>query len=194
MKMKILCAALGLAGLVSGSALAADGPTASMLSYTCAGCHGTDGSSVGPASPHIAGSDPIYFIDTMLAYKSGDRKSTVMERMARGYTEEQIEQMADWFSKQELVLMEQETDPARVGRGKELHQEYCERCHEDGGRDPEAGILAGQWMPWLRYAMDDFADGDRYYPRKMESKVKDMVEAHGDGAIEDVIHYYGSQN
>jgi sulfide dehydrogenase cytochrome subunit len=165
-----------------------------MLAYTCAGCHGTDGSSVGPASPHIASSDPIYFVDTMLAYKKGERQSTIMTRMAKGYTEDQIEQMADWFAKQPLVLQKQDADPAKAARGKTLHEEYCERCHEDGGRDHESGILAGQWMPWLHYAMQDFMSGARYYPRKMESKVKDMVEAHGDGAIEDVIHYYGSQH
>jgi len=40
---------------------------------TCAGCHGTGGASVGPASPTIAGKSAVYINDVMAAYKSGDR-------------------------------------------------------------------------------------------------------------------------
>ncbi|MFY9974750.1 MAG: c-type cytochrome, partial [Chromatiaceae bacterium] len=41
------------------------GASARMLAETCAGCHGTDGTSVGPASPTIAGMNGEYFTELM---------------------------------------------------------------------------------------------------------------------------------
>jgi len=53
----------------TGVALAADaGPSAQMLSDTCAGCHGTDGNSGGPATPTIAGISEEYFVEIMQGY------------------------------------------------------------------------------------------------------------------------------
>ena len=83
-----------------GAVAMAETPSATMLANTCAGCHGTFGSSVGPASPTIAGISRDYFIETMLAYKEAQRPSTIMSRIAKGYTEQEIELMAEYFSKQ----------------------------------------------------------------------------------------------
>ncbi|MFI0377666.1 MAG: c-type cytochrome, partial [Candidatus Thiodiazotropha sp.] len=58
-----------LASLVLLPTVALSGPSGQALAFTCAGCHGTDGSSVGPSSPSIAAMDPDVFIDAMQAYK-----------------------------------------------------------------------------------------------------------------------------
>jgi sulfide dehydrogenase cytochrome subunit len=193
MKKKTFWGALALGAALSAPALSA-GPTAEMLSYTCAGCHGTDGSSVGPTSPSIAGIDPIYFIDNMLAYKNGERTSTIMMRIAKGYTEEQIEQMADFFAAQKLVTYPQSADAGKAKKGQALHEDYCEKCHEDGGRNSQdSAVLAGQWMPYLHVAMDEFLSEGRHNPKKMKRKVDEMLKKHGEGAIDDLVNYYGSQ-
>ena len=194
MKLRTLRAALVLGGLVSAPAALSAGPTAEMLSYPCAGCHGTDGSSVGPSSPSIAGIDPVYFIDNMLAYKKGERTSTIMTRIAKGYTDGQIEQMAGFFAAQKLVRYPQKADTAKASNGKELHEKYCEKCHEDGGRNAEdSAVLAGQWMPYLHEAMNEFLTDGRTRPKKMKRKVDEMLQKHGKGAIDDLVNYYGSQ-
>ncbi len=172
---------------------AADGPSAQALAFTCAGCHGTDGSSVGPSSPSIAGMDPEVFEDAMLEYKSGERSSTIMMRIAKGYTDEQIKAMGFFFYQQRLRNQPQQTDPALVALGKRLHDDYCEKCHEEGGRPGDAGTLAGQWMPYLEHAMADYLNDDRPWPRKMERKVKAALKAEGDRALPALINYYGSQ-
>ena len=155
--------------MLCGTAMA-DTPSASMLANTCAGCHGTNGSSVGPASPTIAGISRDYFIETMEAYKTAERPSTIMTRIAKGYTEKEIELMADFFSKQPFVRMTQAYDEDKAKLGKKLHKKYCEKCHEDAGRSSEddAGILAGQWEPYLRYTMEDFTSGNRTMEKKMK--------------------------
>jgi len=194
MKKQSLWATLALGAAISASALGAEGPTAEMLAYTCAGCHGTDGSSVGPSSPSIAGLDPAYFTDNMMAYKKGERTSTIMMRIAKGYSDEQIEQMAKFFAAQKVMVSAQKFDAGKAEKGKALHEEYCEKCHEDGGRNPEgSGPLAGQWMPYLHEAMNEFLTDGRVQPKKMKRKVEAMIKKNGDGAVDDLVNYYGSQ-
>ncbi|MCW8948853.1 MAG: cytochrome c4, partial [Sedimenticola sp.] len=100
MAYKTLTKAALFAGLTVGavfSAFAADdkpkmmmGADASMLANTCAGCHGTGGNSMGPAAPSIAGLSPTYFNETMAGFASGEIPSTIMGRIAKGYTEDEI--------------------------------------------------------------------------------------------------------
>lgn len=195
MQYKILGSALLVtSGLLAGSpAWAVD--QGAMLGNTCAGCHGTNGSSVGPATPNIAGMSKDTLVEAMKAYASGDRKSTIMGRIAKGYTEDQINAMADFFAKQTLQVSAQEADAALAKAGAKLHEEYCEKCHEDGGKKDEDGssILAGQWMPYLHFAFEDFESGSREAPKKMKTKVEAMLKEHGKEAVEQVINFYGSQ-
>ncbi len=186
--------------LIAGSvALAApvfaQTPSAAMLGNTCAGCHGTNGNSNGPATPTIAGISSEYFIDAMNEYKSGERPSTIMSRIAKGYTEEEIKAMAGFFAKQKMQRKDQKVDAAMAKKGMKMHEKYCEKCHEDGGRSSEddAGILAGQWTPYLRYTMKDFLDGKREMPKKMKKKVEQLKARGGDGAFDALMHFYGSQ-
>ena len=67
---KTLAVLLG-SGLLLGGAHVSATPTATMLADTCAGCHGTDGASTGPATPSLAGMSEIYMVDSMKAFKSG---------------------------------------------------------------------------------------------------------------------------
>ena len=64
---------------------------------TCANCHGTDGRSVGRV-PGLAGLDKVYFAQRMKDYKTGKRPGTIMPQLAKGYTDEQIEQLAAHYS------------------------------------------------------------------------------------------------
>jgi sulfide dehydrogenase cytochrome subunit len=193
MRLKSLCCALALTALPFGTAVA-EGPSAAALAYTCAGCHGTDGSSAGPSSPSIAAMDADVFIDAMQDYKADKRNSTIMNRIAKGYTDQQIAGMAEFFARQPLRLRPQPHDAAKAALGSDLHQRYCEKCHEDGGRPGDSGILAGQWLPYLEFAMADFLDGRREWPRKMKAKVDEAVKEKGNDAIAALLHYYASQH
>ena len=183
------------AGLTLGGAAVAATPSAQMLADTCAGCHGTDGASQGPASPTIAGISNDYFVDTMKAFKSGDRPSTVMNRIAKGYTEEEIEKMGKYFSELDFAPVEQPFEVDKAKRGFLIHDKACKKCHADGGRSKEddSGILAGQWQQYLIYSMKDFREGDRLAPKKMRKAV-DYVERHyPDKGFEQLLHFYASQ-
>jgi sulfide dehydrogenase cytochrome subunit len=68
-----------------------------MLSITCAGCHGTDGKSTG-AIPSIGGKSAEYIEKAMLEYRDDKRPSTVMQRHAKGYSDEEIKLIAKYFA------------------------------------------------------------------------------------------------
>ena len=192
-KLALLGGALAL-GLSSGAF--ADGPTAKMLADTCAGCHGTNGSSVGPASPTIAAMDPVVFVETMQAFQSGDTYSTIMGRIAKGYTEEELEQMGEYFHKQEYVPAKQEFDQAMVDEGAKLHDKYCEKCHIEGGKpvpdEEDYYILAGQWTPYLEFAMSDFQNERRELPKKMGKKLNAMIEDKGEDSVKALYAFYAA--
>nr|VFJ65024.1 MAG: sulfide dehydrogenase (flavocytochrome c), cytochrome c subunit [Candidatus Kentron sp. FW] len=195
MEQKTIRNLLLVGGLAFGASALASGPAASMLSQTCAGCHGTDGSSAGPAAPTIAGMTEGYFIDTMEKLKNGERAATIMGRIARGYSEDEIETMAIWFSDKPFTRADQAGDAQKAAKGKKLHEKYCEKCHEEGGAlDDETGILAGQWMPYLRYSLRDFLSGASEAPKKMKRRLDVLVKKHGDEeGIEAIVQFYGNQ-
>ena len=71
------------------------------LAATCANCHGTLGKSVkDPAVPGLAGRPSAYLVEQMNAFKTGTREATIMHQIAKGYSDEQIQQMADYFASQ----------------------------------------------------------------------------------------------
>ena len=205
MKLALLASAVSLG--ISCGALAADPPapelmsgaSARMLSETCAGCHGTDGASVGPASPTIALMEKEAFVETMKGFQSGEIYSTVMGRIAKGYTEEEIGLMADFYAGQKFVAAKQEFDEGLVKTGEKLHDKYCEKCHAEGGKpirgeeDEEYYILAGQWTPYLRYAMSDFREDRREMPKKMGKQLEKLIEKEGDKGLDALFAFYASQ-
>ena len=188
---KTLAVVLGSGLLLGVAHVSAAPPTASMLADTCAGCHGPDGSSVGPAIPSIAGMSAEYFNTTMGEYKTGERYSTIMTRIAKGYTDEEIALMANFFAGKEFVRFNQDVDSAKVKAGEKLWGKNCEKCHEDNGASPDddAGILAGQWLPYLNYTMADFTSDRREMPKKMKKKVEKLSAED----IEAVMHFLASQ-
>ena len=95
----IVAALTGAAFLMCavGSAQAGD-MRGAVLANPCAGCHGTDGKSPGPI-PGLQGLPKAYLVDTMKAFRDGKRPATVMDRIAKGYTDEEIELMAAYLAK-----------------------------------------------------------------------------------------------
>ena len=70
---------------------------ATLLSISCAGCHGTDGKSPG-SIPTIGGKSSDFIATALQQFSSGERAGTVMGRHATGYTDEEIQLIADYFA------------------------------------------------------------------------------------------------
>ena len=81
------------------TAQAATDATTRQMGASCFACHGTNGQSVG-GTPVLAGVKREYFIKQMQHFKSGARAATVMQRHAKGYSDAEIEKLADYFAAQ----------------------------------------------------------------------------------------------
>ena len=93
-------AAIFSAVVASAPALAQDAAATRSLAATCTACHGTDGNSVGNVPPSLAGQNKDYLLLQLKDFKAGKRPATIMHQHAKGYTDEQIEQMAAYFAAQ----------------------------------------------------------------------------------------------
>ncbi len=71
------------------------------MAATCATCHGTDGHAApGSSVSGLAGRGRADLKSVMMMFKDGRRPGTLMHQIAKGYSEEEITALADFFSKQ----------------------------------------------------------------------------------------------
>lgn len=164
----------------------------SMLANTCAGCHGTNGASAGEAMPTIGGLDKGYLATVLDDYKTGLRPSTIMGRIMRAYSDQEIAAIASFYAAQPWVSTDRVAAAGLLHQGQEIHDLQCESCHADAGREQEdeSPRLAGQWAPYTRYALETCrAEGKRCNPRKMGERVMNL----SDEELEALAQYYESQ-
>lgn len=98
--MKIALPLLGLLLCpLTGIAADAAAPARPYFAANCFNCHGTEGKAVS-AIPAIAGRDKAYLEETLKAFKAGTKQATIMTQLAKGYTDEEMTVLADYFARQ----------------------------------------------------------------------------------------------
>ena len=193
--------ALAIAFALSGTAADAD---VSELLTQCQDCHGPGGISSYDDVPTIAGQNASFIEKTLRSYqvwgrpcikseyRHGDtsRPRTDMCQVAEGLTSEDIKAVSEHFASLPFKPAVQPFDAAQAERGKALHAERCELCHEQGGTIPDRGPrLAGQWLPYLRKSLNFVPTGEHLVPPAMESAVVDL----GPDDVDALMNFYASQ-
>jgi cytochrome c553 len=96
------------AALLSTSALAfakGDVEAGKAKSVVCQACHGADGNGTGDGQyPRIAGQYADYLAKALHDYKSGARPNAIMAGFAGTLSEEDIENLSEFYSKQPSQL------------------------------------------------------------------------------------------
>jgi len=69
-------------------------------SEICSGCHGVTGTSVAPMFPNLAGQKEGYIKKALKDFRAGNRKNPFMDPVAAELTDEDIDDLAAYFSKQ----------------------------------------------------------------------------------------------
>lgn len=104
MQKKSIIGASLAAALLIGVAHAEDPNLARNLAATCANCHGTDGRTVDGDGfgemVSLAGMPAAEILEKINDYRSGDLPATIMHQIAKGYTDEQLRLIADFFAAQ----------------------------------------------------------------------------------------------
>lgn len=95
-----LFASLALGALAVASVASAADPVAGQKQYeaTCAACHGTNGISIAPIYPNLAGQKTEYLVAQLKAFRAGSRQNPIMQPMAKGLTDTDIANIAAYVS------------------------------------------------------------------------------------------------
>lgn len=104
MKLKNLLQILAISLLLPATAYAGDVAKGKQLSATCAACHGADGNSTIPTNPRLAGQYESYLVQALSDYRSGARKNAIMGGFATDLSDQDIKDLAAYFSSQQSQL------------------------------------------------------------------------------------------
>lgn len=98
--------ALGaLLTLCSSVCLAGDIKAGRAKALMCQTCHGIDGLSKVPDAPNIAGQTESYLVGQLQAFKSGARQGEAMSLVASALADQDIEDLAAYFSAIEIRVV-----------------------------------------------------------------------------------------
>ena len=65
----------------------------------CSGCHPASAGR-GTSVPPLTGRNPADIIAAMQVFRSGQRTATVMDRIAKGFSDAEVEAIAAWYADQ----------------------------------------------------------------------------------------------
>ena len=94
--VKFLAAAIGCVSIAAAVVASAEPPAGAA---SCSGCHPASVRVTSPV-PRLAGLDRTLIVKAMQDFRSGQRPATVMDRIAKGFTDAEIQAIAVWYATQ----------------------------------------------------------------------------------------------
>ena len=165
-------------------------------SALCATCHGVDGNSELAANPKIAGQNYKYIFKQLQDYKSGARANATMSAMVAALSEQDMMDIAAWFSSQKVTLLGANLDELELGERiyragvKELSVAACSACHSPtGGGNGPAGFpsLSGQHPEYTLMQLKAFRAGERQ--NDSSAMMRSVVERLTDSELSALANY-----
>jgi len=190
-------AALVMFGAVSTVSAAGNAADGKAKSATCSACHGMDGNSMVPTFPKLAGQHASYIEKQLANFKAGDRKDPTMNGMAAALSEQDMADLAAYFSSNTAAIGSA-ANAEKAAVGQKLFQggdkakgiSACMACHgPNGAGNPGAKFpaLRGQHNAYVIKALKDFRSGAR--ANDMNSMMRDIAAKMSDSDIEAVAEY-----
>jgi cytochrome c553 len=93
---RILAAAIGCASIAAAAVASAEPPAGAAA---CSGCHPASARVTSPVL-RLNGLDQARIVRAMEDFRSGNRPATVMDRIAKGFTDAEIQAIAAWYASQ----------------------------------------------------------------------------------------------
>ena len=94
--LRYVVVASGLLAALTAHVPAAEAPAGVT---SCSGCHPAT-AGVDTPVPRLAGTDVAAMVAAMQAFRSGQRPATVMDRIAKGFSDDEIKAIAAWYGAQ----------------------------------------------------------------------------------------------
>ncbi len=169
-------------------------------SKVCAACHSSDGNSVVPAWPKIAGQSEKYLIEQLKEYRKGDkgaRFNPVMYEIVKAFTDQDIADLAGYFSSQKPTLGAAKAESLvlgekiyRGGNPKTGVPACGSSCHGAKGEgNAPAGFppLRGQQPDYIIDQLKAFKSGIR--SNDPNAIMRDIAKRMSEEEIQAVGHY-----
>jgi cytochrome c553 len=149
---------------------AGDASAGAKKAQTCAACHGADGNSINPVWPSLAGQHEEYILKQLQDFKNGKRENVQMSPMAANLGEQDMLDLAAYFSSQKIKPGA--AAPDLIASGQKIYRAgnidtgvpACMACHGPDGRgNPAARYPAtgGQHAAYSQTQLKAFHDGLR---------------------------------
>lgn len=104
-RIQFILAAAALFGAGHSQAISADSTAGQQASAVCAACHGAQGNKpIDANTPMIGGQYADYLVKVLQDYRSGARVNVVMNGQAANLSDQDIANLAAWFSSQDSAL------------------------------------------------------------------------------------------
>ena len=169
-KWLVFATVFSLAGSLTQAQAAGDAAAGKAKSASCAGCHGADGNSVNPEWPSLAGQGDGYIAKQLHDFKDGKRENATMAPMAAPLTDEDMQDLAAYYSSQSLK--EGAAEKSLVELGEKIYRggnpssgvAACIGCHAPtGAGNPAARFpaLSGQHAKYVENQLNAFKSGAR---------------------------------
>lgn len=169
----------------AGVLAAGDSAVGQAKAGACISCHGPEGRSSNSAFPILAGQQSAYLINQLKAFHDDKRKNDMMVAMAKNLSEQDIENLATYFSAQKGSSAGGNVTLAKAGASK---VSQCLGCHGDKAQG-RAGFpkLAGQHALYLAKQLHDFKAGKRVF-----GPMQAMTANLSDSDIDQIAAYLAS--
>ena len=147
-------------------------------SALCATCHGADGNSQLSINPKLAGQNASYLVKQLMDYKSGARANPTMTAMVAALTDQDVLDIAAWYSSQQVSLLGADLETLELGETlyragiKDLSVAACSACHSPTGNgNGPAGFpsLSCQHSEYTPLQLRAFRSGER------QTDLRDMM-------------------
>jgi len=142
----------------------------SIVTNVCAACHASDGNSVSPANPVLAGQHGDYIAKQLANFKSGERKNPIMLGMAASLSPQDMKNLGAYFETQKPKNRVAK-NPALVKLGQQIYRggvlargiAACASCHGPNGSGVPAQFprVAGQYPEYTTAQLQAFRAGER---------------------------------
>ena len=158
------------ASLISLCSTAVAADAGQQKAAVCAACHGADGNSINPVWPKLAGQHPAYIEAQLKAFKAGTRKNPNMAPMASNLSDQDMQDLANYFASQKRTIGAAKKDLEETGaalyRGgnAETGVPACMACHgpRGTGNAPAAyPALGGQHADYVAIQLKAYKSGER---------------------------------
>jgi cytochrome c553 len=168
------------------------------LAKNCASCHGETGISVNPAFPSLAGQLATYLYRQLHDYQDGSRQNPLMQGFAAGLSEQDMADLAAFYSRQELAKPKGKREASQAvaslinsGDSKRILPP-CRVCHGEQGQGERIDTprLAGQSQDYLEQTLKAYRDGSRH--NDLYRRMREIAEQLSDEEIRQLAAYYAT--